>query len=78
MSGSFSGPCLVCELEVEADDELGYLSATIKIECSDHGTYPIGTGPYCPGINNVVSSITLDLCGHVAAVTCEPDDTGGT
>ena len=74
-----SGPCLTCTAEVESGGELGYLSPTIVIVCTEHGCSSPGSGTYCGGNNRIVSDITLDACGHVCGIICEDDDdTGGS
>ncbi len=69
------GPCLTCEAKVESGGELGYLSPTVVIECTEHGCG--ASGPYCTGEDWIVSTITTDECGHVCSVICETDDVGG-
>ena len=83
MQGSMDGgPCLVCELQIKYEGELGYLSPELVVECTEHGCSGngLGEGWQCGSDDDddyLVSGIELDECGHVCDVVCESDETSG-
>jgi hypothetical protein len=64
--------------------ELGWCKPKLHLQITHHGCSgeSPGAGDYCGSAGEddlVVTSITLDACGHVCAVECETDDdSGGT